>query len=227
MRDDLLDEELSRGFQRRVVAQRQHETFLPLLSDLREGRPRADFKTLAEAVSLTHLTSPLVMEVGCGSGWNSEVLFRLLHRPCLYIGTDYSEWMIRIARETYPGVPFLVADATGLPFRNNACDVVVSGTVLMHILDYRRAIRESVRVATGWCIFHTVPVVQRRETAVLKKLAYGEPVIEIIFNEEEFRGILEVEGARVAHVLDSIPYDLHHILGEPSVTKTYVCEVGG
>lgn len=88
MRDGLLDEELSRGLQRRVVAQRQYEAFLPLLSDLCEGRPRADFLDLADAVSLTRLTSPPVIEVGCGSGWTSEVISRLPHRPCPYIGTD-------------------------------------------------------------------------------------------------------------------------------------------
>jgi len=60
----------------------------------------------------------------------------------------------------------------------------------MHVLEYRQAIAESVRVTRKWCIFHTVPVMLYRSTTLLQKRAYGEPVVEIIFNQAELEALL-------------------------------------
>jgi len=57
------------GWKDPVVAARQHSAFVPLLRDMREGRAREDFLALAKAVQLTGHPDPLVIEVGCGSGW--------------------------------------------------------------------------------------------------------------------------------------------------------------
>ena len=53
---------------------------------------------------------------------------------------------------------------------------------------------------------------------------YGEPTVEVILNEQELLTLLGGQGLTVRHVLDSIPYDLEPVLGEPSFCKTYVCE---
>lgn len=215
-----------RGWQSARVAQRQHAAFIPLLDQMRQGHPREDFVAVARAVRMTGLADPVIIEVGCGSGWNAEVLSHLLRRPALrYVGLDYASPMIALGKGCYPESTFVVGDAVALPFRNGACDILLSGTVLMHVLGYREAIRESRRVARHWCIFHTVPVLQRRGTTVLRKKAYGRPVIELIFNEEELRGLLAAHHLVVRHVLESIPYNLAHVLGEPTVTRTYVCAV--
>lgn len=216
---------LLRGWQTPAVAERQHATFAPLLRRMNEGKPREDFVALATAVQMTGLKDPLIIEVGCGSGWNSEVLTHLLERPIRYIGLDYSPAMIALGKRCYPDVQFGVGDATALPCKGCVCDILLSGTVLMHLLDYRQAVQESRRVARRWCIFHTVPVFEHRQTTFLRKRAYGQPVIEVIFNEEELCQLLRRSGLLVRHVLDSIPYNLEAILGEPTVTRTYVCEV--
>ena len=218
---------LLRGFADAAVAERQHAAFAPLLEDLRSGRPRVDFQSLARAVALTQLRLPCVVEVGCGSGWNAEVLARLGEEPVRYVGIDYSPSMLAVARRAYPEHRFAQAEASRLPLRDGAADILVSGGVLMHLLDYRDAIRESRRVARRWCIFHTVPVMMRRKTTLLEKRAYGSPTIEVIFNETEVRRLFEEVGLRVRHVLPNIDYDLEDILGERTVTKTFLCEVDG
>jgi hypothetical protein len=66
---------------------------------------------------------------------------------------------------------------------------------------------------------------KNRETTRLEKKAYGQPTVEIIFNEPEFVKLLEDSGFIIVNVIESIPYDLKGLLGEQTVTKTYVCEV--
>ena len=214
------------GWKNPRVAARQDMAFEPVLQQMRQGQPREDFTALATAVRLTGATNPLIVEVGCGSAWNAEVLARLWNRPFLYIGIDYSPAMIARARQRDSLRRYLVGDATALPLQDHSCDIVLSGTVLMHLLGYRAAIRESRRVARQWCIFHTVPVVTKRPTTILKKFAYGSPVMEVVFNADEFRSLLCDSGLRLRDVLNSLPHEyLDEVLGEPITACTYVCEI--
>lgn len=218
--------ELLSGWKDAAVAQRQHAAFVPLLRQMYRGNPREDFVAVAKAVELTGLENPLVVEIGCGSGWNSEVFTYLLKRAVRYIGLDYSTAMVASAKQCYPNVPFVVGDATALPLRDGACDILVSGTVLMHLLGYREAIHESRRVTRRWCIFHTVPIAQQRPTTVLRKFAYGSAVVEIVFNVEEFLNLIENNGFVLHKALESVPHDcLSQVLGESISARTYLCEI--
>ena len=217
--------ELLQGWQDPAIPERQHTAFAPLLRQMYDGKPREDFVAVATAVQMTGLEDPLIIEVGCGSGWNSEVLAHLLKRPVHYIGLDYSPAMTALGKQCYPDVQFVVGDATALPFRKGACDILLSGTVLMHLLGYRQAIQESRRVARKWCILHTVPVVRNRPTTILKKFAYGSPVVEVIFNEGELLELIDSNGMLVRQVLESFCYDLSYISEESALNRTYLCEI--
>jgi SAM-dependent methyltransferase len=217
--------ESNHGWQAPDTARRQLDAFAPILHEMREGKLREDFAALVEAIHLTHMDDPLVVEVGCGSAWNREVLGRFSNATVRYVGLDYGVEMLKTAHATYPGVIALVGDATELPFRNGSIDILVSGTLLMHLMSYQKAVEESRRVSRRWCIFHTVPLLQTRETTVLRKDAYGQPTLEIIFNNAELHAIFTANGLRVRAAIDSLPYDLEPVLGEPTVTKTFVCEV--
>jgi ubiquinone/menaquinone biosynthesis C-methylase UbiE len=214
------------GWQAAAVAERQYAAFVPILQKMYEGRVREDFAALAKAVQMTGLEKPLIIEVGCGSGWNSEILTHLLESPFRYIGLDYSPAMIDLAKRHYLDVQFVIGEATALPFRDSVCDILVSGTVLMHLLEYRRAIRESRRIARKWCIFHTIPITKKRPTTILKKFAYGSPVLEVVFNAEEFLILLDQNGLILRHDFKNIPHDyLSHTLSETITAYTYLCEV--
>ena len=217
--------ESNHGWQVPDVAKRQHAAFTPLLQQMRAGNSREDFSALAEAIRLTQMDNPLVVEVGCGSAWNKEVLEKSLHATVRYVGLDYGVEMLKTARATYSGIVTLVGDAVVLPFRNESIDILISGTLLMHLMSYQKAIEESRRVSRRWCIFHTVPLLQIRETTVLRKDAYGQPTREIIFNNAELHAIFTANGLRVRAAIDSLPYDLQPLFGELTVTKTFVCEV--
>ncbi|MFN8496853.1 MAG: class I SAM-dependent methyltransferase [Anaerolineae bacterium] len=209
------------------VAVRQHQAYRPLLEAAHRGQPRLDLEVAAKAVAATGLVSPRIIEIGCGSGYYGEVLPLLLDAPVRYIGLDYSTSMVALARQVYPRVSVLTGDACELPFGDASCDILLSGNSLMHIVGYQAAIAESARVSAGWCVFHTVPIIVRQETALLQKKAYGADVCEVIFNRTELETLFRGAGLSIEAVWDSIPYDVAHVIGERSFTLTYLCRKNG
>jgi len=216
---------LYNGWHDHSVAERQDAAYRLLIQEMYAGQPRQDFLVAADALRYTGMDHPLILEVGCGSGYYNEILSYLLDRSVRYLGLDYSAAMLQRARKRYCEQLFVLGDATALPFADGTLDVVMNGVSLMHISSYETAIAEARRVAARWCIFHTVPVLRNRQTTFLQKKVYGEPAFEVIFNEAELHQILEQGGLVVRQVLESIPYELKLVVGEPTVTKTYVCEV--
>jgi len=212
------------GWREAAVAERQHAAYSVLLGEMKAGNARRDLVVAAEAVERTGLPRPLVVEIGCGSGYYSEVLAFLCSRPVHYAGVDYSPAMVCLAARSFPGRPFVVGDAVALPIADRTFDIVLNGVSLMHILDYEEAIRESRRVTRQWCILHTVPVLRKRRTTVLRKMAYGRPTVEVVFNESELVDVLTRNGLAVRETWDSIEYDLESVLGERTTTRTYLCE---
>ena len=94
---------------------RQERAYRRLIAAMKDGEPRLDFRIAAEAVAATGLTNPRLLEIGCGSGYYSDVLATLLPGGVRYTGIDYSNAMIARAREHYPAIAFEVADATKQP----------------------------------------------------------------------------------------------------------------
>jgi SAM-dependent methyltransferase len=205
----------------RTVA-RQESAYQALIADMKQGEPRLDFTVAAEAVTATGIASPSLLEVGCGSGYYSEVFANLVPGSVNYTGIDYSEAMIARARSNYPSVAFEVADATRLPYADDAFDIVFNGVSLMHIIEYQAAIREAARVAGRYCVLHTVPVFDDHQTTYLSKYAYGAPVVEIVFGKNELMSLCRDAGLRLQREWRCIPYDVAEVTGHRSGTETYL-----
>jgi len=71
-----------------------------------------------------------ILDLGCGNGRFFELL---KDKDINYIGVDFSEKLIEIAKKKYPKVKFQVTDALNLPFPNNYFDRIYSIAVLHHI----------------------------------------------------------------------------------------------
>jgi SAM-dependent methyltransferase len=205
----------------RTVA-RQERAYRGLIAAMKRGEPRVDFKVAAEAVGATRIHHPGLLEVGCGSGSYSEVFATLFPGGIAYTGIDYSQSMIARARARSPSTAFEVGDATRLPHADDAFDIVFNGVSLMHIVEYRLAIAEAARVASRFCIFHTVPVFDDYRTTFLRKYAYGAPVVEIIFSKPELMSLCQDAGLRFEREWGCIPYDMHEVTGHHSTTETYL-----
>jgi SAM-dependent methyltransferase len=205
----------------RTVA-RQERAYRNLIAAMKRGEPRLDFRVAAEAVAATGLTEPSLIEIGCGSGYYAEVFASLLPGGMAYTGIDYSAAMIARARAQYPAVQFEVADATRLPYGDARFDIAFNGVSLMHIVDYAAAIREAARVASRYCILHTVPVFDDYRTTYLRKYAYGAPVVEIVFGRAELMSLCNDSGLRLERTWPCIPYDVSEVTGRHSTTETYL-----
>lgn len=193
---------------------------------MKSGEPRLDLKIAAEAVVAAGIERPRLIEIGCGSGYYSEVFAQLVPRGVQYTGIDYSAAMIARARERYPAALFAVADASDLQYPDNSFDIAFNGVSLMHIIDYENAIREAARVAARHCIFHSVPVFDEHHgTVFLQKYAYGAPVVEVVFDRQELLAISERAGLRLIRTWPSIPYDVSAITGHPSRSETFLFSV--
>jgi SAM-dependent methyltransferase len=204
------------------TAARQERAYRGLIAAMKRGEPRLDLKVAAEAVTAAGLTNPRLLEVGCGSGYYSDVFAALLAGGVRYTGVDYSDAMIANARARSPSTAFEVADATRLPYADGAFDIVFNGVSLMHIIDYEAAIREAARVAAGYCIFHTVPVFHDYRTTFLRKYAYGAPVVEVVFGKQELMELCRDAGLRLKRQWPSIPYDVCEATGHHSTAETYL-----
>ncbi|MGY4237936.1 SAM-dependent methyltransferase [Bradyrhizobium sp. USDA 4449] len=214
---------LSGGWLQARTVQRQESAYRSLIADMRHGEPRLDFTVAAQAVAAVGLNNPRLLEVGCGSGYYSEVFSTLVSGGVQYTGLDYSGAMIARARANYPAESFEVGDATRLTYGDASFDIAFNGVSLMHILDYEAAIREAARVAP-YCILHTVPVFASDEapTVFLQKYAYGAPVVEIIFSKKELMAWCEQAGMSLKSTWRSIPYDVVKVTGRHSIMETYL-----
>jgi len=206
---------------------RQERAYRGLIAAMHRGEPRLDFKVAADSIAATGIVNPSLLEVGCGSGYYSEVFATLLSGGIRYSGVDYSNAMIARARAQYPATSFEVADATQLPFADGAFDIVFNGVSLMHIVSYQAAIREARRVASAYCIFHTVPVFHDYPTTFLRKYAYGAPVTEVIFGKQELMSVCRDAGLRLEREWPCIPYDVSEVTGHYSTTETYLFSLRG
>jgi len=209
---------------RRTVA-RQDRAYRKLIAAMKHGEPRLDFRVAAEAIAATGLSNPTVIEIGCGSGYYSEVLATLLSGAINYRGIDYSQAMVSEACARYPSRAFEVADATRLPYADRTFDIVFNGVSLMHIIDYPAAIREAARVAARYCVFHGVPVFRSHQTTFLTKYAYGAPVVEVIFDKRELMSLCADAGLSFEREWSGIPYDVFDATGHHSLTETYLFSI--
>lgn len=160
-----------------------------------------------------------ILEVGCSSGYYAEV-FEIAGLDIDYVGCDYSDAFIAMARQRYPKLQFDVQDAMALSYQDNSHDVVISGCCLLHIPEYEIAVAETARVASRFAIFHRTPVVLGQPNKCYRKQAYGVETVEIHFNEPQFLQLLEANALELLH---TYTLDETVIKGVGNATRTYVC----
>jgi len=84
-----------------------------------------------------------LLDVGCGTGQSRRLYIERCHR---YVGLDLSQAALRRAAARFPSSTWLRGDALCMPFGNYQFDVVAFSSVLHHIEDFSRPLREALRV---------------------------------------------------------------------------------
>lgn len=100
---------------------------------------------VAETLERYDVPPGLVLDVGCGTGDNLEMLSRVSGAPA--IGTDLSTYALQHARRgPHGGVRSVVARAEALPFAGETCGLLASMDVVEHLDDDYVGLREYRRV---------------------------------------------------------------------------------
>ena len=119
---------------------------------LRFGGPIGQYLLQVQEALLLEALAPVagrrVLDVGTGTG---RAAIGLAQHGASVVGVDASAEMLRVAsarvRGVEPHVTFGLADAHALPFADRSVDAAVSLRVLMHAIDWPRALGELCRVA--------------------------------------------------------------------------------
>ena len=83
-----------------------------------------------------------ILDIATGPGSLAAEAKKLAAKP---VGLDLSPGMIELARKSYPGIDFRVADVEHLPFNDGAFDAVVCNFALGHFPHPEAATAECVR----------------------------------------------------------------------------------
>src|SRR5579884_1046969 len=89
-----------------------------------------------------------ILDAGCGNGRYSKFLLRQADADAVITGFDYSQQMLRRARERLHSdrATQVAADLTRLPYADASFDAIVCGWVLEHLPDPRPGLSELARV---------------------------------------------------------------------------------
>jgi ubiquinone/menaquinone biosynthesis C-methylase UbiE len=98
-------------------------------------RNRLYHKTIRKYYQFTIPPDSSVAEIGCGTG---DLLFAV--KPERGLGIDFSEEMIRIAREKFPQLEFRVADAEDMDIHEKF-DYIIVSDLLSSLVDIQVALR--------------------------------------------------------------------------------------
>lgn len=118
------------------------------------------------------LTDPCrLVEFGCGAGKMGMVLLPLMPAGSTYTGIDQSEPLITEARRVFEKAPyqaeFHVGSIYGTPFPDASFDLSLTHTVLMHVPEPEKVIREMVRVTKPGGLVITCEANRNAHTAML------------------------------------------------------------
>lgn len=126
------------------------------LAEWHAGGSMPHFTALRDAVALTNCPGS-IMELGCASGYSLEIIPEEYRQN--FAGADISRKAICIAEERYPSGNWFVADATiGGTAATPSHDIVIDGSCLLHIDDWKAHLRSLCAMSRRWVILHRAPI---------------------------------------------------------------------
>jgi SAM-dependent methyltransferase len=173
------------GWQDENIPRKQRALVQQQLDEMYKGKPQVIYQVLAEILRpYIYLECP-ILEIGCASGYYYEILEYMLGKRIAYTGADYSEPLIKMARDYYHNADFHATDGAHLPFEDKQFDIAISSGVLLHVPNFPEHVKEAVRVSSNLVVAHRTPVCRQRPTQFYSKMAYGVETFEMRFNEDE------------------------------------------
>lgn len=161
------------------------------LEKLHSGNPPSVYKVAAEALKAIPGDNRLtLLDMGCASGYYSEVISTLTGERFEYTGADYSDAMLAVARKRYPDIRFMNLDIRHIDLPDKSYDVVLSGAVIVHVEEWKEAIRELTRITRSFLILHRTPVTNGKSYRTQDKGYAGVPIFFNTYNKNELVNLM-------------------------------------
>lgn len=107
------------------------------------GQDRSWRQNMVSALRLESVENPLVLDVAAGTGTSSAAIAKSGYRV---IASDFSAGMMQEGIKRQPQIPFVGADATKLPFKDNIFDAAVVSFGLRNVNQPKQALAQMKRV---------------------------------------------------------------------------------
>jgi len=197
---------------------------------LRFGGPIGRYLLEQQETILREALAPvggrLILDVGTGTG---RAALGLAAQGARVIGLDYSAEMLGVAaaraREHTLAVQFGRADAQALPIATRGVDAAVCLRLLMHVIDWRRAVAELCRVSRSRVVvdFPATSSIAAIESAARRMRAAigGKTEAYRVMSVTDVRAAFAEHGFRVVDVKRQfvLPIALHKKIGRLGVTR--------
>lgn len=92
-----------------------------------------------------------ILDAGCGEGFVDRLLVDRFSNIEI-TGIEFTHEAIEIARRSNPTVDYIQGDICELPFETRSFDIVICTEVLEHIPNPDRALKELIRVSSGYLL---------------------------------------------------------------------------
>lgn len=152
--------------------------------------------------------SPVVVDVGCGSGRS----FKLLHEcfaPKVVIGTDIDADMLRLsaieAEKQNLDVKLIHGSSSDLALADQSVDILFCHQTFHHLVDQQGAIREFHRVLKPGGLFLFAESTRTFIYSWIIRLLFRHPM-EVQKSASEYMDVIEKAGFRVERESVSFPY---------------------
>jgi ubiquinone/menaquinone biosynthesis C-methylase UbiE len=159
--------------------------------------------------ALRHLRPGLTLDIACGTGYGSQLLFE--QRGSQVVGADVDRPALARARHDYPGhgTLFVAADGTRLPFPERCFHTIVTFETIEHIQADRAYVGELGRVLhpEGVCILST----PNRAYSEREKRRNPYHVRE--YDEAELARLLSTVFSQVSMFYQGFAAEYHHEVG--------------
>ena len=114
----------------------------------------------------------------------NEVIDYLFPYEIDYTGIDYSESLVKMAKDLYPNAKFEIGDGVNIPYADQSYTISLSSAVLLCVHNVSAHIAEMCRVAKNFVILNRTDIVRNKENQYFEKRAYGVNMVEAWYNEE-------------------------------------------
>ncbi len=92
-----------------------------------------------------HITNKIILDAGCGSGFGLQLIHEKFHPLSLY-GFDILPEQVLKAKKRNLNTKISIGNITNVDFPSNMFDVIFIFTVLHHVPDYPKALKEINRI---------------------------------------------------------------------------------